>query len=192
MACRAIPHHISTIEELALPPVVTRTRRGGARHRAAHRDHRLGQVDDARGDDRPHQPHDEQAHRHDRGPDRVRPQRRALGHQPARSRHGHRVVQARAAQGAAPGPGRDPRRRDARRGDRADGAVGRRDRTPRALDDPHGRRDRVDQPHARLLPATPARPGAQHDRGHASRASSHSGWCPAQTADAWPSARSCA
>ena len=38
-----------------------------------------------------------------------------------------------------------------------DRALGGRDRTPRALDDPHGRRARVDQPHARLLPAPPAR-----------------------------------
>ncbi len=56
-----------------------RTGRGGARHRAAHRYHRLGQVDDAGGDDRPHEQHDEQAHRHDRGPDRVRARRQALG-----------------------------------------------------------------------------------------------------------------
>ena len=144
-----------------------RTRRRGARDRAADRHDRLGQVDDARRDDRPHELHDEQAHRHDRGPDRVRARRQALGDQPARSRHGHGLLQARAAQGAAPGPRRDPDRRDARRGDGPDRAVGGRDRAPRALDDPHRRCDRVDQPHARLLPAPPALTGAQHDRGHA-------------------------
>ena len=48
------------------------TGRGGARDRAAHGHHGLGQVDDAGGDDRPHERDDDQAHRHDRGPDRVR------------------------------------------------------------------------------------------------------------------------
>ena len=38
------------------PTVITRARRGGARHHPAHRHDRLRQVDDARGDDRPHQP----------------------------------------------------------------------------------------------------------------------------------------
>ncbi len=118
LVCRAIPHKILTIEELALPPVITRTGRRGARDHPADRHHRLGKVDDARGHDRPHQPHDEQAHRDDRGPDRVRAPGQALGDQPARSRDGHGLLQARPAQGAAPGPRRDPRRRDARRGDR--------------------------------------------------------------------------
>ena len=58
-----------------------------------------------------------EAHRHDRGPDRVPAPRQALDHQPARGRHGHRLLQARAAPRPAPGPGRDPHRRDARRGD---------------------------------------------------------------------------
>ena len=51
--------------------MITRPGRRGARHRAADRHHRLRQVDHAGGDHRPHQPDDAQAHRHDRGPDRV-------------------------------------------------------------------------------------------------------------------------
>jgi twitching motility protein PilT len=43
----------------------------------------------------------------------------------------------RAAPRAAPGPGRDPDRRDARRGDRGDRTLRGRDRSPRALHDSH-------------------------------------------------------
>ena len=80
---------------------------------------------------------------------------------------GHRVVQARAAPRPAPGPGRDPDRRDARRGDGPHRAERGRDRPPRALDAAHGRRLRDDQPHHRLLPAPPAAAGARDDRRHA-------------------------
>ncbi len=52
----------------------------------------------------------------------------------------------------APGPRRDPDRRDARRGDGADRALGRRDRSPGPLHRPHPRRNRDDQPDHRLLP----------------------------------------
>ena len=55
----------------------------------------------------------------------------------------------------------------------------RRDRPPRLLDDPHGRRDRVDQPHDRLLPAAPAPAGARDDRRHAQGRRSPSDSCPA-------------
>ena len=71
LVMRAIPVNIKSVDELLLPPAITQARRGGARHHPAHRHDRLGQVDDARGDDRPHEPDDAQAHRHDRGPDRV-------------------------------------------------------------------------------------------------------------------------
>ena len=111
--------------------------------------------------------HLRQAHRHDRGPGRVPPPRQAVHHQPARGRRGHRLLRPRAAPGAAPGPGRDPHRRDARRGDGAHGAVRGRDRPPRALDDPHGGRLRVRQPHHRLLRPGRAAPGARHARRHA-------------------------
>ena len=166
MVCRAIPHRISTIEELALPDVVRElaeeergivlltgtTGSGKSTTLAAMIDHMNNTMSKhiVTIEDPIEFVHDGQA----------------LGDQPARSRHGHRVLQARPAPRAAPGPRRDPGRRDARRGDRPDRAVRGRDRPPRALDDPHGRRDRVDQPHARLLPAPPAPAGAQHDRRH--------------------------
>jgi hypothetical protein len=51
----------------------------------------------------------------------------------------------------------------------ADRDVGGRDRPPGALDDPHDRRARDDQPDARLLPAPPAQPGARDARRHAAR-----------------------
>ena len=79
-----------TIEELDLPPVDPRPRRRGARDRAGHRHDRLGQVDDARGDDRPHQL-DEVASTSSRS--RTRSSSctgQALGHQPARGRVRHR------------------------------------------------------------------------------------------------------
>ena len=63
-----------------------RAGRGGARDRAAHRDHRLGQVDDARRDDRPHQLDPPAPHRDRRGPDRVPPRGQEVDHQPARGR----------------------------------------------------------------------------------------------------------
>ena len=68
---------------------------------------------------------------------------------------------------AAPGPGRHPRRRDARRGDGPDRADRGGDRPPRALDAAHRGRVRVDQPHHRLLRAAPAVAGAGDDRRHA-------------------------
>ena len=140
---RAIPVVIKSVDELGLPEVVTAARRGGARDHAAHRHHRLRQVDHAGRDARPHEPDDGQAHRHDRGPDRVPAPRPHVDHQPARGRRRHRVVQARAAPRPAPGPGHHPDRRDARRGDGPHRAERGRDRPPRALHAPHrGRRRR--------------------------------------------------
>ena len=100
-------------------------------------------------------------------------------------------LQARAAPRPAPGPRRDPDRRDARRGDRPDGAVGRRDRPPRALDDPHPRRGRDDQPHARLLPAPPPAAGALDARRHAARRDLAAPGARPPAAGASRSARSC-
>ena len=93
-----------------------RDRRRGARTDPAHRHHRLGQVDDARGDDRPHQRELREAHRHDRGPGRVPPPRQGSIINQREGRRGHRLVRPRAAPRPASGPGRDPGRRDARRG----------------------------------------------------------------------------
>ena len=167
LVLRAIPVNIKSIEELSPAAGDPPAGRGGARDHPAHRHDRLRQVDHARGDDRPHEPDDAQAHRHDRGPDRVPAPGPRLDRQPARGRAGHRVVQARAAPRAAPGPRRHPRRRDARRGDGPDRAERGGDRPPRALHAPHGGRVGVDQPHHRLLRAAPAVAGPRDDRRHA-------------------------
>ena len=86
-------------------------------------------------------------------------------HQPARDRRRHAVVRLRAAQRAAPGPGRHPGRRNARHGNDRDRAARRRDRPPGVLDAAHARRDRNHQPHHLGLPAAPAEadpPAAGH------------------------------
>ena len=160
IACRAIPFQVRTIDDLGPARGDPHARRAAARDRPADRHDRLGQVDDAGGDDRPHQLEPLAAHRHPRGPDRVPAPRQALDHQPARGRPGHRELRPRDAQGAAPGPGRDPDRRDARRGDGPHRARGRRDRPPRALHAPHPGRVGDDQPDHRLLPAPPPAAGA--------------------------------
>ena len=111
-------------------------------------------------DDRLHQRDAAQAHRDDRGPDRDPARRQVVDRQPARGRHRHRRLPLGAEARAAPGPRRDPRRRDARRRDREDRADRRGDRAPRVLDAAHDQRDRLDQPDHRLLPAARAAPGA--------------------------------
>ena len=111
-----------------------------------------GQVDDARGDDRPHQPDAEAAHHHDRGPDRDAASRPRQHRQPARGRDRHGLVLAGAAPGAPPGPRRDPDRRAPRLRDGGDRAPGGRVGPPRLLDDAHGRCRRDDRPHDRVLP----------------------------------------
>ena len=75
-----------------------------------------------------------------------------LHRQPARGRSRHRELRAGAAARPAPGPGRDPDRRAARRRDGAHRAAGRRIRPPRLLHPPHDRRGRDDRPHDRVLP----------------------------------------
>ena len=77
-------------------------------------------------------------------------------HQPARDRRRHAVVRLRAAQRAAPGPGRHPGRRNARHGDDRDGAARRRNRPPGVLDAAHPRRHGNHQPHHLGVPAAPA------------------------------------
>ena len=59
------------------------------------------------------------AHPHHRGPDRGHAPATSWPGQPARAGHRHRRLVGRAARGDAPGPRRDPDRRDARRRDRA-------------------------------------------------------------------------
>ena len=89
IVCRAIPYQVRTIEDLGLPPAIRALAEERARDRAADRHDRVGQVDDARGDDRPHQRDPGRAHHHARGPDRVPALRQALDHQPARGRLRH-------------------------------------------------------------------------------------------------------
>ena len=57
MVLRVIPLAIRSIDELGLPPVLQRSRRRRARPGPRHRHDRQRQEHDARGDDRPHQPH---------------------------------------------------------------------------------------------------------------------------------------
>ena len=166
--------------------------RGRARDHAAHRHHGLGQVNDARGDDRSHQRDHEQAHRHDRGPDRVRAQRQALGRSTSAKWAWTRSLRARLAPCAATGPGRDSRGGDARRGDRPHSAIRCRDRPPCALHRAHGGRPGVDQPPARLLSTPPAQPGTLDDRRHDSRRHLPAARPRHHRAVAWRSARSCA
>ena len=70
-AFRTIPFKILTFDELGLPPVVAELREEAERPRAGHGAHRLGQVDDARGDHRQDQHRAAPAHHDDRRPDRV-------------------------------------------------------------------------------------------------------------------------
>ena len=88
--------------------------RQAARAHPRHRPDRLRQVDDARLAARPDQRDPARAHPHDRGPDRVPPLAPELHRQPARDRPRRDLLRRRPPVGAPPGPGRDPRRRDAR------------------------------------------------------------------------------
>ncbi len=74
-AFRVIPSEVPDFDELGLPAGV---RRLAEQHRGLdprHRRHGRRQDDDARLDDRAHQPDAPAAHRHDRGPDRDPPRR---------------------------------------------------------------------------------------------------------------------
>ena len=94
-AFRVIPSEIPNFDDARPPARRHPARRGAPRARARHRRDRLGQDDDARGDDRPHQPDAAPAHRHDRGPDRDPPPRPRLHRQPARGRARHRSASTR-------------------------------------------------------------------------------------------------
>ena len=104
------------------------------------------------------------AHHHDRGSDRVPPPPQAVHRQPARDRHRCTVVRRKPARRAPPGPGRPPRRRDARPRDDLDGAHRGRDRPPRLRNAAHADRFVDDRPRHRRLPAGSAAAGADHDR----------------------------
>ena len=189
LACRVIPQRGPELREAPSPARRAPPRRGAPRPRPRHGRHRLGQVDDARRDDRPHQPHAEAAHRHDRGPDRDAAPGRELHRQPARGRARHRLVRAGAPPRAPPGPRRDPDRRAARRGDRGDRAAGRRVRPSRPLDHAYGRRGRDDRPDGRVLPGGQAADDPVDPRRRAQAASSASASCRWSTAAASPRSR---
>ena len=143
LAFRVIPASVPSFEELGLPPGVEAPRRGAPRARARHRRDRLGQDDDARRDDRPHQPR-----RAGRTSSRSRTRSRSCTPITSRSstsaRSGLDTDELRpgAPPRAPPGPGHDPDRRAARRRDRADRAAGGRVGPPRLLDAAHDRRRR--------------------------------------------------
>ena len=143
-------------------------RAGAARPDPVHRHHRLGQVDDARGDDRLHQ---RAAHASTSSRSRTRSSSctatRSRSSTSARSRSTRAVVRRGAAHRAAPGPRRDPGRRDARLRDDRDRDHRGRDRPPGALDAAHARRDRDHQPHHLRLPAAPAEADPPAARGRA-------------------------
>ena len=131
-AFRLIPFEIKSLDELGAPGRRPRARPQAARARARHRPDRLGQVDDAGRDDRRDQ---RDARRSTSSRSRTRSSsctrtrscivnQREIGADAQSLRRG--------AEGrAAPGPRRDPRRRDARPGDDLDRADRRGDRPPR-------------------------------------------------------------
>ena len=137
-----------------------------------------GQVDDARRDDRAHQ-RDGRASTSSRSRTRSSTCTGTTSSRdrPARGRQRHRLLRDRAPPRAAPGPGRDPDRRDARRDDGPHRARGRRDGAPGPLDGPHARRARDDQPDPRLLPARRSISRRARCSPGRSRASSPSGSC---------------
>ncbi len=81
--------------------------------------------------------------------------------QPARAGHRRADLRRRPEGRTAPGPRRDPRRRDARPRDDLDGADRRRDRPPRLRHAAHAERAVDDRPRHRRLPAAPAAAGAR-------------------------------
>ena len=102
--------------------------RPAARAAPRHRADRVRQDDQPGVDDQLHQRQLRPAHHHAGRPDRVLPQAQEVHGQPARDRHRRAGLQGGHPPGAADGPGRDPRRRNARPGDDPRGHRGRRDR----------------------------------------------------------------
>ena len=184
---RRLPRHPRADQGLqrARPAAGARQpRRAAARPGPRHRPDRLGQVDDAGGDDRQDQHRAARAHPHDRGPDRVRPPAQGLPGQPARGAPGHAGLRQRAARGAPRGPRRRPDRRAARPRDDRVGAAHRRDRALDVRDAAHQLGGADDQPHHRRVPGAPAGADPHAALAGASRASSVRRCCRARTARA--------
>ena len=139
---RVIPADILTAEQLGLSPHVLGALPAEKGPGARHRSDRVGQVDDALRDDRPHQQDPRRPHHHHRRSDRVRAPQPEVPDQPARGAHAHALVQGRAARGAARGSGRHPGRRAARPRDDRDRDRDRGDRPPGVRHAAHERRRR--------------------------------------------------
>ena len=152
-AFRLIPFKIRTLRRAGPAADRRRAVQEAARAHPRHRPDRLGQVDDAGGDDRQDQHRRSRPHHHHRGSDRVPARAQELRRQPARGRRRHALVQEGAQVDPAPGPGRRPRRRAARPRDHRGGADHRRDRPPLLRHAAHQRRRLDHQPHHRRLPA---------------------------------------
>ena len=144
--------------------------RAAARPGAGHGPDGLGQDHHARRDDRQDQPRAPRPHHHGRGPDRVHPPPPELHRQPARGGRRHEELRERAQVRAAPGPRRDPHRRNARPRDDRGRAHDRRDGPPRVRHAAHELRGRGDQPHHGRVPGAPAAADARaagvRARGH--------------------------
>ena len=92
---RIIPEEIQTLEELALPPAIRELRAPRPRAGAGDGADRLGQVDLAGRGHQRDQRALRQAHRHDRGPDRVRAPEQEVGVLAARGRRARRRASGR-------------------------------------------------------------------------------------------------
>ena len=100
------------------------------------------------------------AHPHDRGPDRVPAPAQELHRQPARARCRRPELRDGAQGRAAPGPGRDPGRRDARPGHHLHGAHRGGDRPPGVRHSAHPGRRLDGGPDRGRVPTRAAAPGA--------------------------------
>ena len=104
LVIRIIPEQVPQLEQLATPPIFKKLCRIAARPSLGDRADRLGEVDDARRDDRSHQSHRGGAHPNNGGPDRVRARRSQVFRESARGRARHGELLRGAAPRAAPGP----------------------------------------------------------------------------------------
>ena len=158
MVIRTIASEIPTFEKLGLPDDAEGNRDDQARASCwSSARTGSGQVDLARGDDRPSQPHVVGSYHHGRGSGRVRaPAKNVAGH-PPRGRRRHALLAQRAEEHVAPGAGRHPDRRDSRHGD--DGARHRlrRDRASVPRHAARQQREPDARSHHQLLPRGAAR-----------------------------------
>ena len=160
-AFRLIPHDMPKLSSLGLPPVLeefTKKPRGFVLvtgPTGSGKSTSLAAMLDLINDTR---------HEHiltHRGPDRVPAQAQEVHREPARAGRGRAELRARPEGRAAPGPGRDPRRRDERPRDDLDRADRGRDRPPRVRHAPHAGHRPDGGPHRGRVPARAAAAGAR-------------------------------